>query len=322
MYHMKQTHILLGFVMVFFTSFFMASCLNEDNKIPPNCYDGLLNNGEERIDCGGANCPLCDPCENFIWEPELGEQWVDCGGECEPCLASFNGQLDPGEEGIDCGGDTGVDCGQLCGDGLLNGNEEEIDCGGPDCDPCPTCTDGMMNGDEQGIDCGGSDCDPCSTGGDCTNGEIDGDEQYIDCGGTHCPPCVGFLSWKANGQTHVADFSTTASMAGSDIQIGGVSLQSAGFAATIPEPLVVSWIAGSTSTVNTSNFPAGQALYSSPSAVTYSTQFGTAQITFNIEYVNPVSGGFIKGTFSGSLVDASETDQVNISQGQFSLPIN
>jgi len=56
-----------------------------------------------------------------------GEQWVDCGGECDPCLSSYNGQLDPGEDGIDCGGDTGVDCGELCGDGLLNGNEEEID---------------------------------------------------------------------------------------------------------------------------------------------------------------------------------------------------
>ncbi|MFM1932518.1 MAG: hypothetical protein RL226_1821, partial [Bacteroidota bacterium] len=206
---MKEKHVLIGFIAVFFASFFLASCLNDDNKIPPNCYDGLLNNGEEFIDCGGANCPLCDPCENFIWEPELGEQWVDCGGECEPCLSSFNGQLDPGEEGIDCGGDTGVDCGELCGDGLLNGNEEEIDCGG-DCEPCPTCIDLMMNGDETGIDCGGEDCDPCPDGVDCTDGEINGDEVYIDCGGTYCPPCEASMSWKANGQTFVADFSVVA----------------------------------------------------------------------------------------------------------------
>jgi len=119
--NMKDSKLLLGFVILFFASFLIAGCLNEDNKIPENCYDGFLNNGEEFIDCGGVNCPLCDPCENFIWEPELGEQWVDCGGECDPCLSSYNGQLDPGEDGIDCGGDTGVDCGELCGDGLLNG---------------------------------------------------------------------------------------------------------------------------------------------------------------------------------------------------------
>ena len=60
----------------------------------------------------------CDPCENGVWDQVLGEQWVDCGGACAPCEVGFNGQLDPGETGIDCGGDTGIDCGELCGDWL------------------------------------------------------------------------------------------------------------------------------------------------------------------------------------------------------------
>ena len=57
----------------------MSGCLNEDNLIGENCYDGILNNGEELVDCGGPICDPCDPCENGIWDPLLGEQWVDCG---------------------------------------------------------------------------------------------------------------------------------------------------------------------------------------------------------------------------------------------------
>ena len=96
------------FIALFAGVALLAGCLNEDNKIPDNCYDGILNNGEELIDCGGPICPPCDPCENGQYDVLLGEQWVDCGGECDPCDPSFNGQLDPGESGIDCGGDTGV----------------------------------------------------------------------------------------------------------------------------------------------------------------------------------------------------------------------
>ena len=118
-----------------------SGCLNDDNLIGENCYDGILNNGEELIDCGGTICDPCDPCENDLWDALLGEQWVDCGGECGPCDPSFNGQLDPGELGIDCGCDGCPACPELCGDGLPNGFEEGTDCGGPDCDPCPTCTD-------------------------------------------------------------------------------------------------------------------------------------------------------------------------------------
>ena len=62
-----------------------SGCLNDDNKIPENCYDGILNNGEELVDCGGPICPACDPCENGQYDALLGETWVDCGGECDPC---------------------------------------------------------------------------------------------------------------------------------------------------------------------------------------------------------------------------------------------
>ena len=74
----------------------LTGCLNDDNLIGENCYDEILNNGEELIDCGGPICDPCDPCENEEWDPLLGEQWVDCGGSCEPCATNFNGVLDEG----------------------------------------------------------------------------------------------------------------------------------------------------------------------------------------------------------------------------------
>jgi hypothetical protein len=191
-----RTYITL-FLAVFSSAFFLASCLNEDNKIPDNCYDGVLNNGEINIDCGGPNCEECDHCTNGVFEPERGETWVDCGGECPVCPTCANGDLDPGEIGIDCGGVCGG-CELLCDEGLYNGLEALgwIDCelvddnlqpGG--CPICPNCEDDIMNGTEIGIDCGGDSCSACCSTGNCTNGIQDGVEFYVDCGGNSCPDC-------------------------------------------------------------------------------------------------------------------------------------
>lgn len=195
---MKFRSYVIVFAAVFTACFFMAGCLNESNKIPPNCYDGELNNGEEKIDCGGPNCVECDHCENGLWDEDRGEIWVDCGGECPVCPQCANGKKDGDEIGIDCGGVCGG-CELLCGDNLLNGLESEVDCdtvvGG--CVACPTCTDGIYNGDEAGIDCGGlnSGCDPCCSTGNCGNGIKDGEEFFVDCGGNSCPDCDTILSY-------------------------------------------------------------------------------------------------------------------------------
>lgn len=56
-------------------------------------------------------------------------------------------------------------CEETCYDGALNNGEEGIDCGGP-CVPCDTtvgtCFDGVLNQGEAGIDCGGP-CNACIT---------------------------------------------------------------------------------------------------------------------------------------------------------------
>ncbi|MFH0860590.1 MAG: hypothetical protein V1921_05270 [Candidatus Altiarchaeota archaeon] len=65
------------------------------------CSDGIQNQGESGIDCGGP-CPnICSFCEDGILDE--GEVEVDCGGPCPPCQCQ-NGLKDGWEEGIDCGG--------------------------------------------------------------------------------------------------------------------------------------------------------------------------------------------------------------------------
>jgi hypothetical protein len=202
---MKFRSYAIVFIAVFAACFFMAGCLNESNKIPPNCYDGELNNGEEKIDCGGPKCDECPHCENGLWDADRGETWVDCGGECRVCPPCANGKKDQDEIGIDCGGICGG-CELLCGDNLLNGLESEVDCdtvtGG--CVACPTCDDGIFNGDEAGIDCGGlaSGCDPCCSTGNCGNGIQDGEEFFVDCGGNTCPDCDTLFSYKVESVSY------------------------------------------------------------------------------------------------------------------------
>jgi len=97
------------------------------------CFDGIQNQGEEKIDCGG-------PCVACIAEPTCSDniqnQWetdVDCGGPCPACAS--------------------------CSDGIQNADEDGVDCGGP-CPRCATCEDFIQNQGEEKIDCGGP-CEPC-----------------------------------------------------------------------------------------------------------------------------------------------------------------
>lgn len=46
------------------------------------CFDGIQNQGEEGVDCGGP----CSPCAScFDGIRNQGEEDIDCGGPCEPC---------------------------------------------------------------------------------------------------------------------------------------------------------------------------------------------------------------------------------------------
>jgi hypothetical protein len=117
--------------------------INNGSGGMPNCTDGIMNNNETGVDCGGPDCAACPTCDDGVMNGD--ETGVDCGGSCTACMAT-------------------------CDDGVMNGDETGVDCGGS-CAACvdpPTCSDGIQNGNETGIDCGGSNCAPCMV--DCGEG--------------------------------------------------------------------------------------------------------------------------------------------------------
>ncbi|MDP4822002.1 MAG: T9SS type A sorting domain-containing protein, partial [Saprospiraceae bacterium] len=73
------------------------------------CTDGIQNQDETGIDCGGS-CRACPTCDDAL--QNQGETGIDCGGPCPAC--------------------------ETCDDGVQNGAETGIDCGG-DCVPCAVC---------------------------------------------------------------------------------------------------------------------------------------------------------------------------------------
>jgi len=83
----------------------------------------------------------CDDgsCDDGIWNQD--ETDVDCGGPCPDCGTCFDGIMSPNETGVDCGGSCAA-C-ETCSDGIKNQDETGIDCGGvcPECVPITaTCT--------------------------------------------------------------------------------------------------------------------------------------------------------------------------------------
>jgi len=156
-----------------------------DPPAAEGCDDGLRNQDEVGVDCGGMcrACPAAETCFDDVQNQD--ETAIDCGGVCEACPGPLgtcdDGAQNQGEAGVDCGGPC--DACPTCDDGVQNGAESGVDCGGA-CDACPTCTDNVQNGAETGVDCGGV-CGACPT---CSDGQQNGAETGVDCGGA-CPAC-------------------------------------------------------------------------------------------------------------------------------------
>ena len=52
------------------------------NQPKESCFDGLKNQDEEGVDCGGS-CKPCASCSDRI--QNQGEEGIDCGGPCKSC---------------------------------------------------------------------------------------------------------------------------------------------------------------------------------------------------------------------------------------------
>ncbi len=170
------------------------------------CEDGMLNQDETDIDCGGVVCPACidgqaclvdEDCTSTVCsegvcampacddlKPNGVETDVDCGGpDCEPCGDNLACLVGDDCESLSCV--ANVCEAATCVDEVKNGGESDIDCGGPDCDPCPDGGACLMD-----LDCNSGVCtvDIC-TGATCFDGLLNGEETEIDCGGPACAPC-------------------------------------------------------------------------------------------------------------------------------------
>ncbi len=58
-------------------------CLFETSSLPSSCFDGLQNQGESGLDCGGPCSRVCPSCVDGVLNQ--GEIGVDCGGPCPVC---------------------------------------------------------------------------------------------------------------------------------------------------------------------------------------------------------------------------------------------
>lgn len=169
------------------------------------CEDGVRNNGESEIDCGGD----CEPCDDgsACVRPSDCRSGVCSRGYCLVRSCSDGVRNGP-ESGVDCGGDCG-----LCPDGESCSSNEQCEsahCVASMCVPA-MCDDGRLNGGETDSDCGGRECAPCVAGWHCaidtdcmTLRCVEGlcaaptcsdriqnqDETSVDCGGAICAPCA------------------------------------------------------------------------------------------------------------------------------------
>ena len=73
----------------------------------PTCIDGIQNQDEDGIDCGGP-CKACPTCNDGIQNQD--EVGIDCGGSCGACPTCNDEIQNQGENGIDCGGPCAIDC--------------------------------------------------------------------------------------------------------------------------------------------------------------------------------------------------------------------
>ncbi len=142
--------------------------INSLKCVATQCQDGIKDNGETDIDCGGGATTSCPTCA-------IGK---GCGTVDANCASSY------------CNYVTGLCVATACGDGRVDGAETDVDCGGGTCSACNPGQICKLDGD-----CGSSACDygpsphKCITD-QCVDHHTDGSETDVDCGGGTCTTCA------------------------------------------------------------------------------------------------------------------------------------
>ena len=321
---MNLRKILPGFIALLTLTVVISSCLNDDNLIPANCFDGILNNGEFDVDCGGADCDPCPPsCTNGLWDPEFGEIDIDCSSQNPTCPTCNDGYVTAAASVGNPPYSYYWTTGQT-GPFIFNVG---VGTSVPNCYPCPvpTCDDGEMNGLETGIDCGGPDCPACPEP-TCEDGIMNGLETGIDCGdGLFCPPCQmasqGQIIFRANNSNFEVYGGATATVEG-DLTFT-ITLSGSGGAdeqITFLIPNAQTLADGNTVNFNQTTAGAGYVIGLEYGIYgNYLTDTPNSDVAVNFTSIGVTPGTIISGTFEGTIYNFTESFNFELTEGSFNL---
>jgi hypothetical protein len=144
----------------------------------PSDKDGVINDSETDVDCGGGaspasdGAPACMPGQHCIVASDCTSQ------VCTGATAASGGQ--PASPGL-CQSPS-------CTDGVQNGNETDVDCGGGTCPVCAAAKKCLTNSDCASDGCDYSD--HCAVGRSCTQhhgGDTCGGGEDTDLGSNPTP---------------------------------------------------------------------------------------------------------------------------------------
>ncbi|MDI3473922.1 MAG: hypothetical protein PWR30_245 [Candidatus Woesearchaeota archaeon] len=158
-----------------------TTCVGEEcEELKGNCSDGIKNNEETDVDCGGPVCLPCDVGKSCKYHSDCKDDLICDDSECvEPPEEDTcnNKKWDPRETDVDCGGICLKKCdiGQKCNkdDDCLSGicSDDKI------CVSVDPCENGKTDGTETDEDCGGK-CAKCENGKKCN--------EDSDCKSDYC----------------------------------------------------------------------------------------------------------------------------------------
>ncbi|MBN2142911.1 hypothetical protein JW711_06300 [Candidatus Woesearchaeota archaeon] len=144
--------------------------------LPEYCFDGVRNETESDVDCGGL-CACCQTPKKCVANSDCCSLFCDAGFCKEPSC----------EDGIKNGFETDVDCGGTCEQKCVLGANCDIneDCESLSClsGVCvePSCDDGAKNGGEVDVDCAGPCPNLCALGQSCES-DLDCESEFCDYG--------------------------------------------------------------------------------------------------------------------------------------------
>ncbi|MCA9693344.1 MAG: hypothetical protein KC636_27360 [Myxococcales bacterium] len=189
------------------------SCDPDEGVCTPNptCENGVQDDDETDIDCGGACGANCDIDDGCFADTDCASGFCDPDDNtCQPPSCD-DGVMNGDETDVDCGGACGATClvGEVC---VIDDDCVTMLCEGGTCAPPGTCNNGVLDMGETDIDCGGvcgsncmidddcllhTDCESlyCDPDPDtcqqpsCDDGIKNGDETDVDCGGPCGPTC-------------------------------------------------------------------------------------------------------------------------------------